>query len=110
MTRRGALGGLAAAVVAWPTGAAAHSSADRVRPGARVALRCSGAEAFRVEGPGLGAVEIPAVGGAARLRAPVVYRRDVEWLPLRCTPLAGGRPLAAPLEIAVLVAPPVFGA
>lgn len=106
MNRRELLGTLAGVAVVWPTRAEARASASRVFPGAPVRLRCAGADGYLVEADGCAPYTVAAHG---RCRAPRMVT-DREWTVMRCTPLRGGRPVAAPVEVRVLTAAPSFGA
>jgi hypothetical protein len=115
--RREALGVMAAAVLlAWrggravaTEGARAIADVPRVRPGAPLGLTCPGADAFGLEAPSLPCLVVPAPGGRADTRAPLV-EADGPWATLRCVPLRGGVPCGAPAEVQVLTASVLFGA
>ncbi len=116
-TRREALGALAGALaLAWSGGRAvasvgAQAIADvaRVRPGARLGLSCAGADAFALEGPGLPRVVVPAPGGRAEVRAPLLEAPG-SWATLRCVPQRAGVPCGAAAEVQVLTVATFFGA
>ncbi|MCA9543203.1 MAG: hypothetical protein KC613_02405, partial [Myxococcales bacterium] len=81
------------------------------RAGGPVALSCPGADAFRVEGD----IPLPrrfaAPDGLLRFRAPGLHLPDGRrWATLRCTPLADGAPIGAPVQVQVLTLSELFGA
>ena len=113
LTRREALGALGGAVtVTWLAGApSAAQASPRARAGGPVALRCPGADAFRVDGDLPRPRRFAAPGGTVRFRAPGLHLPDGRrWATLRCTPLAGDRPVGAPVEVQVLTLTDLFGA
>ncbi len=112
VTRRGALGALGAVTtVGWLAGRArAATATPRVRAGAPVALRCPGADAFRIEGDLPQPRRFQAPRGEVRFRAPGLVHPDGDtWATLRCTPLAQGAPCGEPVTVLVLTLTPWFG-
>jgi hypothetical protein len=98
------------ALVTWlGQGRRARVSADRLRAGGELELRCEGASHFRLAYAEYGTADVPAIGGAARLRVPFSETRD-EWTPLHCVPCDGRGPLGPPTVVQILTAPVRFGA
>lgn len=112
-TRRAMIGGLAAAAtVGWTAGravaAAVEVSAERVRPGAELRLRCPGAQAFELTFGATPTRVVPAVGGRVRVAVPRGWNRSA-WTALRIVPTREGRPAGPPAEVQVFTRSPIFG-
>jgi len=118
VNRRQVMGALAAsATLQWAGAARAdttgvaevRASAERVRPGAVIALECPDADGFELVLDGSAPKVYPASGGAFRFRAPGVFSEG-PWSQIRCTPLRAGRPIGPSTTVAVYVAFPGYGA
>lgn len=112
-TRRqlvGLLAGAAAvATVQWARSRRPERSAERVRPGAAVTLRCPDADAYELSFGDRPPVRVEARGGTLVVEAPAEWRRET-WTALVARPLAAGRPIAEAAEVAVYTRRPLFGA
>lgn len=111
LTRRRATLVLATtALVTWlGQGRRARVSADRLRAGGELELRCEGASHFRLAYAEYGTADVPATNGVARLRVPFSETRD-EWTPLLCVPCDARGPLGPATIVRILTAPIRFGA
>jgi hypothetical protein len=108
--RRAALVIATTALVTWlGQGRRAQVSADRLRAGGELELRCEGATHFRLEYAEYGSADVPASAGVARLRIPFSATRD-EWTPLRCVPCDDRGPMGPATIVRILTAPVRFGA
>lgn len=109
-TRRAVLGGLGAAVtIGWASKSArATISAERVRPGAKLTLRCPDADGFALTFGGGAPRRVDAPTGQVVIGAPRVFTDD-DWTAITVVPTRGGRPVAAAAEVAVYTRAPSFG-
>jgi hypothetical protein len=108
LTRRGALGLLAAAAsLSW--GEAAAVGDQRVRPGAPLHLACVGADAFRLAWDTGAPRTFAAADGRLRMPAPRP-RSAAGFATLTCTPLLRGAPCGAAAQVSVLAEPVGYGA
>lgn len=108
--RRATLVIATSALVTWlGQGRRARVSADRLRAGGELLLRCEGASHFRLAYAEYGTADVPATAGAARVRVPFSETRE-EWTPLLCVPCDARGPMGPATVVQILTAPVRFGA